>query len=61
MNEDGIPSFVKNAIVYNYHKITRPFEIPVVSEHFTFSYGKLLEDVTLSEDIKYLNDFDYLQ
>ena len=61
MNEDGIPSFEEKEIVYNSHKLTRPIETPVVGEHFCFSYGKLLEDVNLSEDIKYLNDFDWLQ
>ena len=61
MNEDGIPSFKHRPIETNWHKISRPYETPVVNEYFIFSYGKLLEDVTLSEDIKYLNDFDWLQ
>ena len=61
MNEDGIPSFEQRTISYNWHKLKRPYETPVLGEHFSFSYGKLLRDVTLSEDIKYLNDFDWLQ
>ena len=61
MNEDGIPHFDQHQIVHNWHKLSRPYETPIVDEHFTFSYGKLLNDVTLSEDIKFLNDFDYLQ
>ena len=61
MNEDGIPSFEQRTISYNWHKLKRPYETPVLGEHFAFSYGKLLRDVTLSEDIKYLNDFDWLQ
>ena len=51
MNEDGIPSFYDREIAYNWHKLTRPYETPVVGEHFIFSYGKLLTEAKLSEDI----------
>ena len=43
-DNDGMPAWKGRPIEKNWDKITRPFESPLASGHYSFSRGHLIEN-----------------